>query len=217
MVSLRQSTLWFIAATLISCCAVSGALDLQPNLPPFGRDTVLVWKTENQDDTPHQFVVRLAQFEPGRYLEWEDSTTQGTIFMSEKAVKNARTFMNARLFEGGVDTRGKDATTLWLSQRLFHDLKEKGRVKLSLDSVDGWMTVDGTDQVSVEVNRSAQMIPVLKVKDDRGSERWFLDSEENPLLVKHLVRAFSQTLISVTTDKPNTLRWIKGKKLNAPQ
>jgi hypothetical protein len=54
------------------------------------------------------------------------------------------------------------------------------------------------------------------VKDDRGNERWFLDSEENALLVKHAVRAYVQTLTSITTDKPNTLRWIKGKKLTAP-
>jgi hypothetical protein len=56
-------------------------------------------------------------------------------------------------------------------------------------------------------------LPVIKVKDDRGSERWFLDSEDNPLMLRHLIRKYDQTLASVTTDQPNTLRWIKGKKL----
>jgi hypothetical protein len=59
-------------------------------------------------------------------------------------------------------------------------------------------------------------LPVIKVNDDRGSERWFLDSEENPLLVKHAIRQFCQILASITTDRSNTLRWIKGKKLTNP-
>jgi hypothetical protein len=61
-------------------------------------------------------------------------------------------------------------------------------------------------------------LPAIKVSDDRGSERWFLDQEENPLMLKHTVRQFTQVLASITTDRPNTLRWIKGKKLaNIPQ
>ena len=30
------------------------------------------------------------------------------------------------------------------------------------------------------------------------------------------IRKFCQTLVSITTDQPNTLRWIKGKKLTNP-
>jgi len=131
-------------------------------------------------------------------------------------VAGARNFVNARLFEGGVDTRGKDATTLWLSQQVFRELKLKNRAKVAIDSVDGWMAVEGSDQLVVEINRSPIAVPVVKVKDDRGQERWFLDMEENPLMVKHVFRAFSQTLKSITTDRPNTLRWIKGKRLISP-
>jgi len=37
-------------------------------------------------------------------------------------------------------------------------------------------------------------------------------------MLKHTVRQFTQVLASITTDRPNTLRWIKGKKLaNIPQ
>jgi hypothetical protein len=75
------------------------------------------------------------------------------------------------------------------------------------------MTLEGSERIQVEVNRVPTEVPVVKVKDDRGMERWFLDLEENPLMVKHSYRAYSQTLKSITTDRPNTLRWIKGKKL----
>jgi len=185
-------------------------------VPQFGRDTVLVWSIKNQDEGS-TFVVRIAEFLPSRFIEWENATTQGTIRMSPNAVANGRVFVNARLFEGGVDTKGKDATTLWLSQWSFKELKAKSRVKVAIDSVDGVMTLDAADSLTVEVNRTPMELAVIKVKDDRGQERWFLDAEDNPLMVKHVFRSFSQTLKSITTDRPNTLRWIKGRKLTSPQ
>jgi hypothetical protein len=47
-------------------------------------------------------------------------------------------------------------------------------------------------------------------------ELWFLDSADNPLQVKLLSRNYVETLTSITTDRSNTLRWIKGKKLTDP-
>jgi hypothetical protein len=205
-------TLWAGTAILGQVLAVGGT---EAPLPAFGRDTVLVWKTENQKETS-AFVVRIAAFAPGRYIEWEDSVAQGTIFMTESAVTSGKGFLNARLFEAGVDTRGKDATTLWLSRRIFQGLKEKKKIKLLVDSLEDEMTLEGIDQISVEVNRVPTQLRVIKVADRRGSVRWFLDDENNPLMVQHSVRNYTQTLSSITTDRPNTLRWIKGKKLENP-
>jgi hypothetical protein len=184
-------------------------------LPEFGRDTVLVWRMQFPEDTA-EFVVRIAEFAPNRFFEWENATTQGTTYILSDAIENGRSFSNARLFEAGVDTKDKETTTLWLSQPIYRDLKSKGKAKLILDSVSGAFTLEGTDHLSIEVNRAPIDLPVIKVKDGRNSELWFLDFEANPLLVKHMVRHFTQTLVSITTDKPNTLRWIKGKKLTAP-
>ncbi len=206
------------AGFILSVCAalvIVQAFAQSPQLPPFGRDTVLVYKILNQDDTG-EFVVRIAEFLPDRFVEWENTTTQGTIFMTARAIANARIFVTTGLFEAGVDTRGKDKTTLWLSQRIFRDLKEKKRTKISLDGIDGWLTLEGADRITVDVNRSPVSLPVIKVRDDRGSDRAFLDQEDNPLLVSHSIRRYSETLASITTDKANTLRWIKGKKLDNP-
>ncbi len=204
-----------ITSTIALVFAVFPVFPADHAVPPFGKDTVLVWDVHNQDFSS-KFVVRIAEFLPDRYIEWEDETTQGTIFMPNRAVTAAKAFVSARLFEGGVDTKGKNATTLWLSGQVFRDLKQKKRVKLSLDSLDAWMTLEGNEKLTVEVNKNPQELPAIRVKDDRGAERWFLDDEENPLLVKHTVRQFSETLASITTDRPNTLRWIKGKKLANP-
>jgi len=184
-------------------------------LPEFGRDTVLVWRMQFPDEAA-EFVVRIAEFAPNRFFEWENATTQGTTYILSNAIECGRAFTNARLFEGGVDTKDKETTTLWLSQPIYRDLKSNGKAKLLLDSVSGVFALEGTDRLSIEVNRSPVELPVIRVKDGRNSELWFLDFDQNPLLVKHMVRHFTQTLISITTDKPNTLRWIKGKKLTAP-
>ena len=95
------------------------------------------------------------------------------------------------------------------------------KVRLTAPPVEGeanqaLLTYLGEGQLIVEVNRKPVALPVIRVSDDRGSERWFLDQEDNPLMLQHTLRSFRQTLASITTDKANTLRWIKGKKLTNP-
>jgi hypothetical protein len=192
-----------------------GSFAAENNLPVFGKDTVLVWKLQNQDYLA-EFVVRIAEFAPDRFLEWEDSNSQGTIFIPSHDVLSARGFSSTNLFSSGMDTRGRDATTLWLSQRIYRELKENKKAKCNLDGVSAWLEYRGAAEFETEVNRKSMMLPVIKVSDDRGGERWFLDQEQNPLMLKHLVRTFTQALTSITTDRPNALRWIKGKKLTNP-
>jgi hypothetical protein len=205
-----QGSIWILLILVAS--SLSKAEGEKP-LPTFGRDTVLVWTTQIQDNES-QFVVRIAEFAPDRFLEWEDAQTQGTVLMKSSDLLTANNFISgASLFQSGVDTRGKNATTLWLSRKIFRDLKAKVKVKCNIDSVQGLLTIKGNDQLSVEINKSMRVLPVIKINDDRGSERWFLDNEENPLLVKHMIRQYVQTLTSITTNRSNTLRWIKGDKL----
>jgi hypothetical protein len=207
----------FVILLILLSFSLSKAESENP-LPAFGQDTVLVWTTQNQD-YESQFVVRIAGFAPDRFLEWEDMQTQGTVFMASADLLTANDFLGgSSLFRSGVDTKSKNGTTLWLSRKIFRDLKEKRKVKCNLDGIPAFMTYTGDDQLSVEVNKSRKELSVIKVTDDRGSERWFLNSEENPLLVKHMIRKYVQTLSSITTNRSNTLRWIKGDKLkNLPR
>jgi hypothetical protein len=186
-------------------------------LPPLGRDTILVWIAHHQNDYESQFVARIAEFAPDRFLEWEDTATQGTVFMASTDLLKANNFISgSRLFQSGVDAKSKNETALWLSRKIFRELKDKGKIKCKIDGIQSLMTYKGKDRLPVEINRSMRDLPAIKVTDDRDSERWFLDSEENPLLMKHRVRQYIQTLTSITTDRPNTLRWIKGEKLKNP-
>ena len=206
----RSSSLLLVGLLIAGSGAAEDAV-----LPRFGLDTVLVWKTVSPPEAGN-LVVRIAAFHPDRYVEWENTATQGTIFMPARSVESARVFLNSRLFEGGVDTRGRDATTLWLSRKIFEDLRSRGKAKVSIDSVDGWMAVEGREKYTLDVNRVATEVSVLRTKDDRGSSRWFLDDADNPLMVRHTVRTYESVLVSITTDRAHTLRWIKGRKLANP-
>ncbi len=181
-------------------------------LPAFGRDTVLVWKTQTPKYSS-DFVLRIAEFLPDRYVEWEEQPFQGTLFMPSRDLQEAKGYVSSQLFEPGVDTRSKNATTVWLSRKIFLDFKARKRIKINLDGVPGWVAWEGTERFTVEVNKSKVQLPVIKMKDDRGSERWFLDQEENALLVRHLLKEYDHSLVSITTNRSNTLRFIRGRKL----
>jgi hypothetical protein len=207
---IMQCGLWIFL--LLLACGLGGE-SVETSLPTFGRNTVLVWKIMNEEHKS-QFVARIAEFAPDRFIEWEDASTQGTVFISSRDLLTAKDYVNSSLFEAGADSRSRRSTTLWLSRLIYRELKDKGKVKCNMDGVAVNMTGKGEGRLNVEVNKSMQELPVIKVGDDRESERWFLDMEENPLMVKLTFRDYSQTLVSITTDRPNTLRWIKGEKLS---
>jgi hypothetical protein len=181
-------------------------------LPVFGPDTVLVWKIQNPN-SEESFVARLSIFAPDRFLEWEDGRNQGTLFISRHDILEANGYENSSLFAAGMDKKSNNATALWLSKKIFLELKEKKKNKFYLDGIMSKVTYIGDNRIAVELNRSMVELPVIKLMDDHGVEWSFLDSQDNPLMLRQSVRNYSQTLISITTDRSNTLRWIKGRKL----
>lgn len=211
-INLFRYALITLAVLMIFSFSVSGD---DSNLPPFGRDTVLVWKIMNAD-VESSFVIRIASFSPDRFMEWESESSQGTVFMPLRDLQEAKGYASRSLFEAGVDIRSKKNTTAWLSRKIYHELKSKGKAKCRLDGVGGIFEYLGQDSLTVEVNKAAIELPVIKASDGRGSEFWFLDQEENPLLAKHVFRHYSKTLSVIGTDRPNALRWIKGRKLTNP-
>ena len=184
----------------------------EEDLPSFGRDTVLVWEISSRD-LKADFVVRLAAYSPNLLMEWEDRKTQGTVFIPSREIMGAKGYVNNKLFKSGIDTRAKDETTVWLSRSVYRDLKEKKEAKLKIERVQGRMTCLGEGELTVEVNGSPMKLPVIKVRDNRKAEWCFLDREDNALMVQYRMREYRKTLVSITTNRKNTLRWLKGPKL----
>lgn len=181
-------------------------------LPEFGRDTVLAWNTQSGGSSG-SFVARIAGFRPNLLLEWEDGISQGTVLIPARDISEARGYVNKKLFLQGMDTRSDNETTLWLSRKIFLALKESKEAKCYIDRSPGKMKYDGEEDLVVRVNGKSMTLPAIRARDDRGAVRWFLDSEDNPLMLKYELRHFSQTLKSVTTNRRDTLRWLKGRKL----
>jgi hypothetical protein len=204
----------FVSLAVILTSSLEASSDDDVHLPAFGRGAVLVWKTQAQTHTS-DFVIRIAEFLPDRYMEWEDFQTQGTVFIPSREIQEAKGYESHDLFKSGTESRAKNVTTMWLSRKIYVELKAKKKIKLDLNGVQSSMVLIGSDQFTFEANKYKICMPVIKVKDDQGSERWFLDLEENPLLVKHIIGQYLQSLISIATDKPDTLRFIKGKKLSS--
>lgn len=180
----------------------------------FDRDTVIVWKAETQG-AAYDFVVRIAHYEPKRLFEWESSASQGVVSIDPAALLSSRSFQTSKLFNSGSESRSKDETAIWLSKEAYLELARQGRVKIKLDSIDGLMTLVRCEMVSINVNKEPMEIPALLVKDSRGGEWLFYDDPENPFFIKHSIRNFTQTVKSITTNRKNTLRWLKENKIKA--
>lgn len=211
----RTGVLGTVAVVLILLTGLPELRAAENSLPPLGRDAVLVWKIRNAQSEA-SFVARIAVFAPDRYLEWEDGNSQGTVWMSQRDVLNAKGYETSSLFVRGMDKKSRGATTLWLSRRIFLELMEKKRAKCRLDGVPAILTYLGEESIPVEVNRAVQALPAIKIADDRGAEWCFLNSVDNALMLRYRIRTYSQTLSAVSTNRANTLRWIKGPKLKNP-
>lgn len=197
-----------IGPFLFSSSALSG------QIPEFRLGTVLVWHSENRG-LKAQFVIRVAQFKPDRYFEWESNSTQGTVLLRESAVEHAKKYSNYRLFQAGAELESSEEMTFWLSRRTYEALKAKKKVGFYLDSIKTKLVLLGSAQRTIQVNRKPVTVQVLEAKDGRGGQWSFLDDGDNPLLVKYELRSYKQELSSVNTERTDSLRWIKGSRLKA--
>jgi hypothetical protein len=201
----------FVSA-MVFIAAVCGGETEEFQLPEFGLGTVLVWKIEGPE-YERSFVARLASFRPDRFFEWENEAGQGTVLMPERAVADAKGYEISSLFAVGKDKKTQNETALWLSRRVFNELKEKKTARWNLNGVAAKLVFIGEESIPVEVNRNVVELPVIRAADDRNAEWSFLNQLENPLMVRYEVRNYRQTLSFVTTGAPDSLRWIKGRKL----
>jgi len=205
-----RSVLISVSAIVIIAAACGAAAEF--SLPEFGLGTVLVWKIEGPE-YEKSFVARLASFRPDRFFEWENEAGQGTVFMPERAVMEARGYEISSLFAVGKDKTTRNDTALWLSLQVFTELKEKKTARWNLNGVASRLRFIEEGNIPVEVNRNITGLPVIRAADDWNAEWSFLDLPENPLMIRYEVRNYRQTLSSITTGAPDSLRWIKGRKL----
>jgi hypothetical protein len=183
--------------------------------PLFGSDflvgpkSVLVYQSEDRQQKESQFVLRLARYRPDIFLEWESLSHQGTLHLYRKAVREATVFHLSSLFEVGVDLESEDAMTVWLSQKVYRELTEKGSSKIRLNRLPVRMRLTEEGTFTLTVDKQVVEIPVMYVEDDRKGLWTFYKNPENPLLVAYRSTYFRQHLKTVSTALTNKLRWIQ--------
>ena len=201
-----------VSIGILLLVAVCGAPAAESPLPEFGHGTVLIWKIEGME-YEGSFVARLASFLPNRFFEWENETGQGTVLLRERAIADSGKYETSSLFTVGREKETRNETALWLSRRVFEELKEKQSARWTLNGGTSRLKFIDEGIITVEVNRNTTKLPIIRAADDRNAVWSFLDQPENPLMVRYELRDHSQTLSSVTTGAVDALRWIKGRKL----
>jgi riboflavin synthase len=174
-----------------------------------GPKSILVYQSEDQTQKESQFVLRLARYRPDIFLEWESLSHQGTLHLYRKAVREATIFHLSSLFEAGVDLESRDAMTVWLSEKVYQELTEKGSSRIRLNRIPVMMSLTEEGTFTLTVDKQVIDIPVMHVEDDRKGLWTFYKNPENPLLVAYRSTYFSQYLKTVSTALTNKFRWIQ--------
>ncbi len=190
-----------LAAIFLSSNLLGNHLTLGPYV-------VLVYEDETQKGKS-QFVLRLARYRPDIFLEWESVSYQGTLHLYRGAVKEARKFTFAQLFQSGVDMESRDVMTIWLSERIYRDLTRNGSAKISYNRLTVKMELEGEGTLPLTVDKQVRKIPVIQVRDDRNGLWSFHKDPDNPILVRYVSPYLHRYLKTVATGPKNKLRWIR--------
>lgn len=146
--------------------------------------TELVYDVAAQG-TEYEFHVVLEEADEGRSFSWsmtEPVSTQGWVDMSPEALKIGRAQVNA--FTGGR-LELAEATTVWLSQAVYAELKEKQRARVVLDGEEVELVVGETHPFPVTImGPESAPVPLYAASEDGGHAYWILDDPDNPLILK---------------------------------
>jgi riboflavin synthase len=190
-----------VTLLLLMTTALGGSL-------PQPTETVLIYGNVIADkEAP--LIVRVARFKPDIFIEWESVSHQGTIHIFRNAVRDSRSFILESLFEAGVDVESPDATTVWLSERIYKDLSANGEAKIDLNRLPLKMKVTGKGVFTLEVDKESREVAALLVEDERRNQWVFQADPANPILLEFKTPRFRRYLKSVLTSSWPGLRWIK--------
>jgi len=191
------------AATLL----LFGGFLFGGSLPAPAKAVLIYNSTVANKET--QTILRVARFKPDIFVEWESVNHQGTIHLYQEAVEEGRKFILESLFDAGVDAESRDAMTIWLSGRMYKELKENGHARIELNRLPLKMKVVGTGTFDLMVDKQQRQIPVMTVEDERKNTWVFYDDADNPLMVEYKTPRYRKYLKSVSTSSWPGLKWIK--------
>jgi len=140
-----------------------------------------------------KFNVELAAFSPKKIsFNWNMTIRPdmlGTLTMDEKALTSATAQHN--YFEAGEKVTFSDKTSVWVSKKVFSELKAGKEVNINTGKRDRTFIATGKDIFEFEMNGITSVVNVIVAKskekynpEDKSEELWILDNVENRLIVK---------------------------------
>jgi len=174
----------------------------------FDEKTILVYENQTGEES-HQFVLRIARFQPDIFLEWESLNHQGTIHLRKNAVVDAKKLTVGGLFEAGVDVESKDVMTNWLSVSLYRQLIQFGKANAQLNRHKIKMNLVREETRQLTVDKDQVEVPVVRIEDSQKGF-WIVHKDpKNPVVIEYQSQHYHMLLRRISTSKSNNLRWIK--------
>lgn len=138
----------------------------------------------------YQFIVELKQKEPDLVFDYNLSMgagKQGKVTITKEAMESARGQQN--YFAGG-EQKLSAQTTVWLSQVVYKEAKEKGKTTMATVESGDMKNIDytlvGNEKMELQLNGETINLPCLHLKstDGRDFEYWVWDNPKDPLILK---------------------------------
>ena len=145
----------------------------------------LFYKVKTKDDT-YDFCININHFGKHISFDYYINLKRGTIYMDENTLNNATDLYN--YFDEGYKELTKK-TSVWLSKKLFNDLKAGKSVTIGLQNNSSekelFTLVDSkTYSFGKNENGKPYKIPIIFIAtNDNKKEIWIADDPNNRLIV----------------------------------
>ena len=179
----NYSVFLILSFFLFSCASMGNLAKLGVN---FIEGSDLYYQVK-QESNEYPFTLNMNHFtESTISFDWEldNNRSNGAVFMSEEALNSATDLMN--YFIGGYSELD-DKTSVWVSKKVFNDIKEGKKVKIGLDGGNyDIFSLFGKDQYAFKNKKADQKItiPILILKGENNNQIWIADDFDNRLIVR---------------------------------
>lgn len=164
-----------ITAVLFSC-------NVEPS-KIFKAGTQLVYEV-HKNDKAYSFTVIIKELESTIVFDWEMGkplNKKGGIIIKPIALDTSRAIKN-NFWSDQVEEL-KYETSVWVSDRIYNEIKTKGETTISTFGIRYPTKVVEKFSFKTMLNGKLIELPVIKLKSDYGYIFTILDNKENPIII----------------------------------
>ena len=152
-------------------------------------------------DNQYDFIVDNLKIDKEVSFKWtmgEPVNNTGSVTMSSKALGESTKIVN--YFSDGATQNMEEETTVWLSRKIYEQIKNKKPIDISIDGTTEILNFKNNEKLKIKADGADEEVNVLYAETESGNKLWILDEPQNPLIIKMQV-GFTIELISVSSGK----------------